>query len=113
MTPDKLRERIMLERPVTTDDGLSRSATSFEDVAEMRANYLRNTGGEAVIAKRLEGQQPTVVTIRRQSRHGRDIRAGWRLRDLQTGERFNVLEIRSTPDLEWLEMLTIGGEARP
>lgn len=78
----------------------------------VRAGFRPRNGGESVIAGRLQGVQPYIVTIR-QSSQTRQITPGWRLVDAHDASRvFNVRSL-ADPDnkRQWLELLVEQGGA--
>lgn len=94
-----------LGNPVPGGDGW---ATQFS----VRAGFQPRNGGEAVVAGRLQGVQPYIVTMR-QSSDTRRITTGWRLVDAHNETRvFNVRTV-ADPDgkRQWLEMLVEHGVA--
>lgn len=78
----------------------------------VRAGFRPKNGGETVVAGRLQGVQPYIVTIR-QSSDTRQITPGWRLVDPRNDTR--VFNIRSLSDptgkRQWLELLVEHGVA--
>jgi len=91
----QLRDRITFEeRRDQADDGFGNVLTAFEEQFTVwaRKQYLR--GGENVMASRLEGNQPVVITVRRSSDTLR-ITTDWRARQ---GD--DVLNIRSVTPAE-------------
>lgn len=83
-------------------------ATQFS----VRAGFRPRNGGETVIAGRLQGVQPYIVTIR-QSSQTRMITPGWRLVDANNVTRiFNVKSLADPDDKgAWLELLVEQGTA--
>lgn len=81
-------------------------ATQFTVWAGLRP---RN-GGEAVIAGRLQGVQPYVVTMR-SSAQTRQISSGWRLIDANDASRVFNVRTAADPDgkRQWLELLVEEG----
>ena len=70
--------------------------------------YLR--GGEAVQAARLDGRQPVVVTIRRNS-VADTVNSDWVMRDARRGTVFNIRSVVPTEDRQWLEITAESGVA--
>jgi head-tail adaptor len=75
---------------------------SEEFAVSARIQYLR--GGETVMASRLEGRQPVVLTVRR-SPVTAEIETSWRARDARSGETFNIRSIVATEDRAWFDIL--------
>nr|WP_186458307.1 head-tail adaptor protein [Neorhizobium alkalisoli] len=102
------------DSPVQADDGHGGIVEGFadDDVAtKVWAKFLYLRGGETVQAARLAGTQPIVVTVRSTSA-SRLIDPTWRMRDIRSGEIFNI---RSGPvptdDRLYLEFTVEGGVA--
>lgn len=71
--------------------------------------YLR--GGEGVLAGRLTGRQPAILTVRKSSNTAQ-ITTEWRATDEGTGEVFNIREMPKLSDKRsHYEMLIEGGVA--
>ncbi len=70
--------------------------------------YLR--GSESVLAARLEGRQPAIVTVRASS-NARRITHEWRAVDLRTGAVFQIKEPPRPDGRGFLEMLAESGVA--
>lgn len=99
---------IALERPLLDADGVQAGWEDATYTCRARIRYLR--GGEAVIAGRLAGRQPVVVTIRRSV--GADaVGEDWRLRDLRRSVTYNIRSIVPTEDRAWLEITAESGVA--
>lgn len=102
-----LRERVHFQSRAAVDDGYGNSrgewVTRFTEPAAMKP--LR--GGEEVMAARLQGVQPYVVTVRQSSRT-RQVASDWRLVDARDPSRvFAVASPPSDPDgrRQWLDIL--------
>ena len=77
MAAGKLRERIVIQRKVSTPDGGGGNAVSWQDVATLWARVMPKRGNEALEAAQLRGVQLYEVVVR----YGADIkttdRIGW------------------------------------
>lgn len=119
-TPD-LFYAVRFERPMSWDDGhggVEQGWDTMEPV-KARAHFRFLRGGETVQAARLQGRQPIVVTLRRDS-DVMQITAGWRMRGNRHGEggpddAHEVYNVRSGPvptdDRRYVEVLVEGGVA--
>ena len=105
-----LRERLRFERPVSASDGLGGTVNGFETAFEARGGYQRLRGSETVQAARLDGRQPTVITIRSFAA-ARQAGTDWRIVDRGSGEIFNIRSVTETKDRRWLEFLAESGVA--
>ncbi|WAX93192.1 head-tail adaptor protein [Aminobacter sp. NyZ550] len=84
----------------------------WQTAFSVRAGFRPRNGGEAVMAGRLQGVQPYIVTVR-QSSNTRQITPTWRLVDANDATRiFNVRSL-ADPDNQgaWLELLVEQGVA--
>lgn len=64
--------------------------------------------GETVIASRLSGVQPYVLTIRA-SNQARLIKTDWRAKDARTGDYYNIRTVEQSPDRASIDLLIDGG----
>ncbi|TCR01069.1 head-tail adaptor protein [Neorhizobium sp. JUb45] len=114
MQAGDLDQRVAFDASVSVPDGHGGTETGWaqDDVAtKVAANFRYLRGGEAVLAARLDGRQPVVVTVRRSSKT-RLIDTNWRMRDVRTGIVYNI---RSGPvptdDRGYLEFTVESGVA--
>lgn len=105
-----LHDLVAFDQPTETTDDYGGVATSFAEVYRCPAHFLYLRGGETVQARRLEGKQPVVVTIR-QSALARTITTAWRMRDVRRGDIYNVRAIVPTQDRAYLEVTCEKGVA--
>lgn len=107
-TAGQLSERFAFEEPTQTEDGYGGTTEGFTERAVASARRVFKRGGEGVLAARLEGKQPAIITIRA-SAASRAITTAWRARDVRTGALYNIRSVEPTEDRAWLEMLIEGG----
>lgn len=108
-----LTYRVAFDPPLDSPDGHGGTETGWDETSALlaRAHFRWLRGGETVQAARLQGRQPVVVTIRNHEA-ARTITSGWRMRDLTTGEAFNVRTAPvMTDDRMWLEITAERGVA--
>lgn len=105
-----LQELVAFDEPVETADDYGGVATSFAERLRAHAHFRYLRGGETVQARRLEGVQPVVVTIR-QSALARTITTDWRMRDVRRGHTYNIRSIVPTDDRVYLELTCERGVA--
>src|SRR5690606_8172530 len=102
---------VVFEKPMKVPDGHGGRIDGWGNpvIADASFRFLR--GGETVQASRLAGRQPVVVTVYDHSQT-RAVRTAWRMRDLRTGEIYNV---RAGPvpsdDRQYLEFTVEAGVA--
>jgi SPP1 family predicted phage head-tail adaptor len=108
-----LRERISFQRRVSVDDGWGNTsgAGEFETQFTVWANLRPLRGNETVMAARLEGRQPHILTVR-QSSDTRRITTAWQAVDARNPTRvFAVTAPPADPTgkRQWLEILVTEG----
>jgi head-tail adaptor len=103
-----MSERFRFDRRVATGDQYGGGETAFSPVFETSASRRFLRGGEAVLASRLEGRQPVLLTIR-SSLQSREITSAWRAVDARSGESYNVTAVNPGADRQWIEILAISG----
>lgn len=103
-------KRVAFDSPSLAPDGSGgqEAGWSEEYICSARFAYLR--GGETVMAGRLEGKQPVIARIRRNSA-SLQINPTWRLRETSTGEAFNIRSAQPTPDEMEVDILCESGVA--
>lgn len=79
-----LRHRLRFESPAARSDGAGNFEDGWQEEFAVSARLQPRYGGEAVIASRLTGTQPVLITVRRSSQ-SRRIVSGWRAVDAHTG----------------------------
>lgn len=110
--PGDLNQSVAFDMMTNVPDGQGGHTRQPMSI-ETRAHYRFLRGGEAVIASRLSGVQPVVVTIRR-NELTREITTTTVMRDLRTGTKYNIRAIITTDDRKFLEItaqsgVTVGG----
>lgn len=106
-----LRERLHFQRRAIGDDGFGGEATGeFETVFTCAARRRPLKGGEGVMASRLNGVQPYIVTVR-QSSQTRSVTTAWRIVDARNPRRVMNITAISDPDgrRAWFDILAIEG----
>lgn len=107
-----LRERIAFDARAEAPDGYGNVQTDWVEQFTVAAKVRPLRGGEDVMAGRLAGRQPMVITVR-QSSDTRQITAEWRARDARAGTIYAISGTPTDPDgrRAWLEILATGGPA--
>lgn len=106
-----MRERVRFEARGGTDDGYGNTVPGgFEGQFSRSAAYLMKPGSEAVLAARLQSQQPVTMIVRFDPDTQR-ITPEWRAIDERTGV---VYAIRAAEDMDrrrqWLTLVCVAGE---
>jgi head-tail adaptor len=108
----ELRERVAFQAREFVDDGMGNPQSGeFSDVHECAARIMPKLGSEAVLAARLQGTQPMLITVRKCAALDR-IGTDWRVRDVRSAIVYNIRSF-SNPDEQrkYLEILAVSGEA--
>lgn len=95
MSAGALRERVAFDSIGKTDNAAGTVADAWAEqfIVWARIRFLK--GGEPIIAQRLTGVRPVVITVRSSSAT-RAVDSSWRMRDANTGTTFNIRAV--TPD---------------
>lgn len=110
MGAGRLDSAMAFDEPTQTPDGSGGTDAGWAERYACRASirYLRGT--EAVMAARLAGRQPVVVTIR-DCNEARQITTAWRMRDERAGTIYNIRSIVPSDDRRWIELTAESGVA--
>lgn len=112
MMAGDLRDRVAFDRPLGTLTDTGGQVTTWQEaISALWAGIKYLRGSDTVVAARLTGRQPAVVTMRA-SAITRTIKPEWRMRDLRTGNVFAIRAIHETPDRAFMEILVEGGAER-
>ena len=90
MSAGELRQRVAFQRrreAVGTDEAsdiYGNALAEWEAVFECRARLQPRLGGEEIVASRLQGKQPYILTIR-SSKASREVTPAWRVYDARAG----------------------------
>lgn len=87
---------------------------AFADVVTRAARVSPRLGGEGVLAARMAGQQPVIITVRRDATT-ETVDNAWSIRDARdTTIIWDVASVIRTEDRAWIEILAVqrmaGGE---
>jgi SPP1 family predicted phage head-tail adaptor len=105
-----MRERVRFEARVMAKDGYGNNRAKFEAKFSRAAAYLMKPGSEAVLAARLQSQQPVTIIVRFDP-DTQQIKPDWRVVDERTNE---VFAIRAAADMDrrrqWMTLVCVAGE---
>lgn len=110
MSAGRLFESVAFDEPTETLDQYGGTESGWIQRVTTRANFLNLRGGETVMASRLAGKQPVVVTIRSHTA-GLAIDTDWRMRDLRTGHEYNIRSVVPSDDRQFIEITAVRGVA--
>lgn len=106
-----LSERIAFLQQVEGDDGYGGVVVGWQSVFEEAGRLQPKLGSEPVVAGRLQGIQPYLLTVRSSTRT-RSVTPAWRVRNVRTGREYNIKTAVNVDERNaYLEMLVVEGEA--
>lgn len=107
-TGGDLREVIELQDFVAIDDGYGGQTQTWETVMTAPARIRTLTGGETVIAARLQGTQTLVATVRHQPAMN-DVTSAWRAKNGRTGIMYNIRSVTVDERKAFVDILMESG----
>lgn len=105
-----LVERVAFDQQVSSPDGGGGTYKNWVEQFQCRAGIRYLKGGESVIASRLEGTQPAVIRVRRVEQT-KLVTSDWRIRDVRTGDEYNIRSKPKTVDRQYIEFTCESGVA--
>lgn len=102
--------RVAFDKRIDGDDGYGNVVSGWAEQFQCRAAFRHLRGGETVIASRLQGTHIQVITVRSSSQT-RAITPDWRVRDVRTGDVFNIRDVTHETDRKWISLLCEKGVA--
>lgn len=102
--------RVAFDRKGQGSDGAGGRSTDFVEQFCCRAAFVHLRGGEAVQAARLQGQHTQVIRVR-SAVLTRGVTTDWRIRDVRTGEVFNIRDVSPGLDRQFIDFLCQKGVA--
>lgn len=89
MTAGQLFFKLRFESPTPHEDGAGNTTEGWTPEFTLSAGMKFLLGGEDVMAARLAGRQPVVITVRR-SMQALEIQPEWRAIDMRTGAVYQL-----------------------
>lgn len=110
--PGDLRARMTFAERQAVSDGYGNEVGAFVDQFTVWARIMPLRAGEDVMAGRLTGTQPVIITVR-QTEATRRIAAEWRATDARTGLVYAITGPPTDPDNRraWLDIVAATGRA--
>lgn len=87
-----LYSKVAFERQSSGSDGAGGTTSVWQEQFAVRASFFNAGGSEAVMAARLEGRTLARLRIRASSQTNL-ITTDWRMRDVRTGDIWNIREV--------------------
>ncbi|MFC4624223.1 phage head closure protein [Daeguia caeni] len=106
----QLHYQVALLKREDVDDGMGNTVSDFVEQFQTRAEFIHLRGGESVLAGRLQGKHTQVVRVRNSS-NTRLISTDWMLRDVRTGESFNIRDIEHEVNRQFISLTCESGVA--
>ena len=110
MKAGELRQRFSFAFRQTTNDGLGNEQGEWVDQFTAWGKRVVLRGGEQVMADRLGGREPAIITIRA-SNQARQVTTDWRCTDFRTQEVFNIRQVMPGEKRDHIEILVERGVA--
>lgn len=111
MRAGQLRERVTFAvRGTGADDGYGNTLGAWSDQFTVSARVKPLRGGETVLADRLAGRQPVVITVRR-SDSTATITPDWRAEDARSGTVYNIRAVTPGERHDLIDLLAESGVA--
>lgn len=103
-----LRDRVAFDQAGSAADDYGNVESAFAEqfVVAAQIRYLRGT--EPVIAQRLQGVQPVVITVR-ESSDTSEVDTSWRIRDAREGTIFNIRSVTPSDEGAFIDFLCDSG----
>ena len=110
----QLRFRVRFDKPVSTEDPAGGSTQAFVEQFTRWADIRPMRGGEGVQAQRLQGTQPVLIIVRRDS-STTQINETWRAVEMLNGAEVRAYAVKTAEDMErsrtFLTLVAIAGAA--
>lgn len=104
----RLIEAVAFDALAGVPDGSGGEEQDWAEQFTTRAHFRYLRGSEAVIAARLQGKQPVVVTVRANS-STRAITPEWQMRDTRRGTAYNIRTAVPSDDRLFIELTCESG----
>lgn len=106
----RMDQMVAFDAPTQVHNGQGGRINGWTQLCVVAANIRYLRGSEPVIAARLSGKQPVVVTVRKSSLTAQ-ITTAFRMRDTRTGAEYNIRGIVPTADRAAFEITAESGVA--
>jgi SPP1 family predicted phage head-tail adaptor len=110
MNAGKLRERVRFAKRTDSDDGYGNVNAEFVTRFTAAARIMPLRGGEDVMAARLAGKQPMLITVRR-SVAALEVTTDWQATDARNGAIYNIRTVSPSEDKILIDMICESGVA--
>lgn len=104
----RLYDQFAFDFPTSDPDEYGAVVYGWTELIVCRGDLKNLRGRESVIAARLQGVQPVVITVRASDLMA-TVTPGWRIRDLRTGVQYNIRSIVRSDDRRSYEITAESG----
>lgn len=105
-----IRELLAFDKRVNVDDGHGNTTADFAEVFRAAGAFLALKGSESVMAARLEGRQPYIVTVRHSAATAA-VTTDWRIRDVRSGAAYAITAATPRARKDYIDMICTAGVA--
>jgi len=106
----ELRYRVHCQRRADVIDGYGNTNGEWQTEFTVAAAYRHLRGGEDVIAARLSGRHPAIITVRASSQ-SEQITTDLRLVDARDGTEWAISDVTAETDGQYIALLCVSGVA--
>lgn len=106
----QMKDLVAFEEPTEETGAYGIKAGPWLERFRRLASVEAMRGNEPVIAQRLIGVNPIMVTVR-SSTQTRTVTSAWRVHHIITGARYNIRSVVPQPDREWIGLVCESGVA--
>jgi head-tail adaptor len=111
MAAGKLREVLSFRTRQNLDDGAGNEVSGpWIEQCKAEAEVYALRGGEAVLASRLEGKQPFIVTVRHNVKTAQ-VTTDWSAADTRSGQEYAIQTVVPRPGRDYIDMMVVSGVA--
>lgn len=105
-----LRELFAFDKRLEISDGAGNTVADWAEQFQCAARRESLKGGETVMASRLEGRQPYIVTIRYTASSGL-VTHDWRARDARSNAEYSIKTAVARPRKDYIDLIIVEGPA--
>lgn len=106
----ELRYRVHCQRRADVVDGYGNTNGEWQTEFTVAAAYRHLRGGEDVMAARLSGRHPAIITVRASSQ-SEQVTTDWRLVDARDGTEWAISDVTAETDGQYIALLCVSGVA--
>lgn len=108
--PGDLRESVAFDEPAGAPDGFGGTTEGWVEAFQCRAQFVFQSGDEAVQAARLAGRDVFKVRVR-SSQATRAVTPAYRMRDVRRVTEWDIKSVDAITDRKWVHIVVEGVQA--